>query len=417
MINLKTLIIKSYLPAALYEIAIGAISPMVAIAALNLKADITTASIIAAMLGIGQIIGDIPAGKLATSHGDRRAMIYGAGASLICLVICYFASNYYILSLGVLTIGAINAIFMLARQGYIIEITPPKLVSRALSGLGGMSRIGLLVGPFLGSWVISVWGFNSLYILSIIIVLLSLTVLLVFPDDNLTDYAELEAIKSSQNKVSQIKLNQIKSNQVNISSVKLFKQYRKIFLTLGFAILLVSVIRAIRQVGIPLWAQSQGISDDGTSLIFGLSSLFDVALFYPSALLMDKWGRLWSSVPSMLIMAVGLAILPLTHSFWAITIVAMVIGIGNGLGTGIVMTLAADIAPSEHRANFLGIWRIYSDFGNAVGPALISLGTTVLTLGMTISLLSSLGLIAAVMLLIFAPKFSNKANLLGIPTL
>ncbi|MDR2748413.1 MAG: MFS transporter [Bifidobacteriaceae bacterium] len=404
MKNLNTLIVKIFLPAALYEIAIGAITPMIAIAALNLQASVAVASVVAALLGVGQIVGDIPAGKLATAHGDRLAMIYGSLGSFVCLVLCFFAPNYFILGLGIFFIGGINAIFMLARQGYVIEITPEKYTSRALSTLGGMTRIGLLAGPFLGSATISVWGLNSIYILSIIIVVLTLITLLAFTDVDSKTGKKFAKSGAKKRKVE----------QKNISSRWIFQTHRNIFFTLGLTILIIGAIRAIRQVGIPLWSQSQGISESDVSLIFGISSLFDCLLFYPSALIMDHFGRLWSSVPSMLIMAAGLAWLPFTHSFASICICSIVIGIGNGLGTGIIMTLAADVAPPEYRANFLGLWRIFSDSGNAIGPLLVSVGTTALTLGTTIFISSFLGVAAVIMLFIFAPKYSKKANLVHI---
>ncbi|MDR3116823.1 MAG: MFS transporter [Bifidobacteriaceae bacterium] len=394
MTNLKTLIIKIYLPAALYEIAIGAITPMIAVAALNLNANISVASIVASMLGIGQIVGDIPAGKLATIFGDKMAMIYGALASFICLIICFLANNYFYLGVGIFLIGAINAVFLLARQSYVIEIAPDHLTSRALSGLGGMSRIGLLLGPFLGSFTISIWGLKSIYILSFLIVILTLLVLFIFKDPAVD--------KPKRRKII----------QTNISTFILFKRYKHIFLTLGLAVLLVGAIRSVRQVGIPLWAQSQGISDGGVSFIFALSSFFDVLLFYPSAIIMDKWGRLWSSVPSMLIMVIGLMVLPFTHDFISICLAGAVIGVGNGLGTGIIMTLAADIAPARYRSNFLGLWRIYGDLGNALGPVFISLGASILALGPTLFLSSIIGLVASILLLVYLPKFSSKANLL-----
>ena len=38
--------------------------------------------------------------------------------------------------------------------------------------------------------------------------------------------------------------------------------------------------------------------------------------------------------------------------------VALLLGFGNGLGSGIVMTLGADFAPARGRAEFLGVWRL-----------------------------------------------------------
>jgi hypothetical protein len=45
--------------------------------------------------------------------------------------------------------------------------------------------------------------------------------------------------------------------------------------------------------------------------------------------------------------------------------------VGNGLGSGIVMTLGADAAPVVGRGQFLGAWRLCGDIGNTGGPLLV----------------------------------------------
>ena len=55
-----------------------------------------------------------------------------------------------------------------------------------------------------------------------------------------------------------------------------------------------------------------------------------------------------------------------------IAAVAGLMGLGNGISAGIVMTLGADAAPGSDRAQFLGGWRLASDFGHAGGPLVIT---------------------------------------------
>jgi hypothetical protein len=47
-------------------------------------------------------------------------------------------------------------------------------------------------------------------------------------------------------------------------------------------------------------------------------------------------------------------------------------GLGNGISAGVVMTLGADASPEVSRTQFLGGWRLCSDLGNATGPMVIS---------------------------------------------
>ena len=63
----------------------------------------------------------------------------------------------------------------------------------------------------------------------------------------------------------------------------------------------------------------------------------------------------------------------LTVLYAALFGVALVLGFGNGLGSGIVMTLGADRAPAVGRASFLAVWRMVSDGGTAAGPLVDSI--------------------------------------------
>jgi MFS family permease len=72
------------------------------------------------------------------------------------------------------------------------------------------------------------------------------------------------------------------------------------------------------------------------------------------------------------------------------------IALGNGLGTGIVMTLGADAAPDEGRAQFLGGWRLCGDIGNTGGPLLVSAVAAVAPLAAAPILIGALALAGAV---------------------
>ncbi len=148
-----------------------------------------------------------------------------------------------------------------------------------------------------------------------------------------------------------------------------------------------------------------------TSLIFGVSGALDMLLFYPAGKVMDRFGRLWVAVPSMLTMAVGLAVLPLAHTAPALAVVAAVLGVGNGMGSGIVMTLGADVAPADVRPTFLSVWRLFQDTGDALGPLVLSAGAALGSLAAGVWATSALGAGSAAALARWVPRHSPLANL------
>jgi predicted MFS family arabinose efflux permease len=63
-------------------------------------------------------------------------------------------------------------------------------------------------------------------------------------------------------------------------------------------------------------------------------------------------------VPSFAVMALGVALIPLAGDFEGLLLASVVIGLGNGLGSGAMMTLGADLAPPGATGEFLGVWRL-----------------------------------------------------------
>ena len=131
-----------------------------------------------------------------------------------------------------------------------------------------------------------------------------------------------------------------------------------------FLVLFAQTIRAGRLAIIPLYAADVvGLDVQGIGLIVSLASAVDMSLFAVAGWLMDHLGRKFSIVPSFAIQALGMFLVPFTGSFGTLLLASMLIGLGNGIGAGTMMTLGADLSPPESRGEFLGIWRLIGDTG------------------------------------------------------
>ncbi|MDN3359159.1 MFS transporter [Actinomadura sp. DC4] len=380
-----------FLPTLVFEIGMGALAPMIALSARGLGASFGMAGLVLALLGVGQILGDVPAGALAARVGDRRAMLIAAGVAVVTLLGCALADTLWQLALCVAATGATNAVFILARQAYLTEVIPAGLRARALSTLGGMSRVGAFVGPFVGAAVVHGRPVRDVYWLALVCAVAAGLVVLLVPD--VADPAAAH---------------QDRRAPVSVRSVLV--RHHRIFLTLGMAVLLVASVRATRQTVLPLWADHLGESPSTTSVVFGLAGLVDTLTFYPSGKIMDRAGRLWIAVPSMLVLGLTQAVLPLTGGLVSLTVVAMLMGFGNGIGSGVLMTLGADVAPPKVRAQFLGVWRLCSDSGTAAGPLVVSAAAGLGSLAAGIETMGAVGLLAAAALLRWAPRYSPFAT-------
>jgi MFS family permease len=189
-----------------------------------------------------------------------------------------------------------------------------------------------------------------------------------------------------------------------VTTREIVRKYWRVFVTLGTGIMLLSAIRQTRQVVIPLWGAHIGLSPADNSIIYGVSGAVDMLLFYPAGKVMDTYGRRWVAVPCALVMGIAFVLMPVTHGAVALACVAMLMGFGNGIGSGIVMTFGADLSPTVGRPTFLGVWRELADAGSGIGPTILSAVTGVAGLAAGIVVSGAVGFAAAAALWKWTPK-------------
>jgi MFS family permease len=386
--SLRSYFASSFLPAMIYEIGNGAVAPVLVTTATALHASTGMAAFSVSLLGIGRVLGDVPSAWIADRFGDRRSMLGAALLAFVGFFVCIIAPSLWVLDIDLIIVGMTSATFYIARQAYLLDVVPLPMRARAQSTLAGAHRIGLFIGPFLAAAAISLTDVRGAYVVAMASALAAAIVLFLVPD------AEMRGVQAT------------KTTSTG-NPVRALRTHLRLFLTLGFAVAAVGAIRQARQTVLPLWAQHVGLTPAQTSLVFGIASAVDMVLFYPSGKVMDRWGRLAIAIPSMLVMAIGMFLLVLTHGIIAVAAVSILMSFGNGIGSGIMQTIGADAAPDDGRRPFLGIWRLYGDTGQAGGPLIVSLVAGFATLAAGIVSVGFVGLLAAVGLAIWVPKYSS----------
>jgi MFS family permease len=224
------------------------------------------------------------------------------------------------------------------------------------------------VGPFLGAALIGPVGLRGAYWLHIAAAVVA-TLTLFFVEDAPRRKGDAPGRPSD-------------------GTVSVVRAHLPVLRTLGVGAMMISAVRGSRQVIIPLWAEHLHLAPTTASVIFGLAGAVDVALFYPSGLAMDRFGRRSLVMASMIGLGVAHAVLPFAAGAAGLAGAACLMGLGNGLSSGANMTIGADASPAVGRAAFLGAWRLLSDVGTGLGPfavgaltAMTALAPTALVMG------------------------------------
>ena len=351
--RLREIALPAYGPSAVSAIGYGAIMPVLALQARALGADVSTAAFVVALWPLGMLATSLPAGAVIARLGERTTLLVAGLVDAVTMVGAAFATTVWQLGVCVALSGAAWTAFLIARQGFLIDAVPVYWRARAMSLLGGTFRIGVLVGPLIGALLISLTDLRAVFLLASATSAAAALLALVMPD------------LGAESRLAQ--------RQAGLASVRsVLLAHRRTLLTLGVAVIVIGASRSIRASLLPLWADGIGLSASTTSLIFAMAALIDVLFFYPGGWLMDRRGRAVVAVPVVLTVAIACFLLPLTSAAAGVAAVMVLIAVGNGLGSGIVMTLGADSAPEVGRPQFLGGWRLCGDIGNSGGPLLVS---------------------------------------------
>ena len=362
--RLRYVAVPAFAPTIVNAVGHAAVLPVLALLARELGADVGQAAFVVALLGIGSLVASLPAGALVARVGERRALILAGVVEAAAMVLSALAPDLLVLGAATVVSGMAWTVFILARQGFLIAVAPVAMRARAMSTLGGSHRIGAFVGPLAGAGVLALTGdLRSVFWLAAAMAVLAAAVVWWAPDLP----AQVEGRPGRR-----------PGGSVGVLAV--IARHRRVLLSVGSAVVVVAAARALRATFLPLWAEHVGISAAATSVVFGVAALAEIALFYPAGWAMDRHGRAVVAVPVVALMGIGIGLLPLAGALPLFVVLALLMAVGNGLGSGIVMTLGADTAPAEHRAQYLAGFRLAGDIGTTGGPLLVSAALTAVPL-------------------------------------
>ena len=382
----RSIALPAYGPTVVAAVGSGATVPVIALSAIDLGASVSVASFAVGLGLIAEIFFAIPAGTLIARVGERRALIWACGIDAVFSAVAWLVPSLGGYLLAQFALGFTASVFMVARQGYLVEAVPYAMRARAMSTLGGVNRIGLFIGPFIAAPIIHVWGPRTAFAVAVVAGLAAGALVLLTRDITAAHDVALRTETS------------------RITTREVLWSHRRTFATVGVGVLFIGAVRAARTTLVPLWALHVGLTASQTALVFGVAAGLEMLVFYPAGSVMDRLGRRWVAIPCMVTMGLAFLVLPHTTTLAGVGAAAVVGSLGNGLGSGIVMTLGADHAPAEGRAQFLGGWRFLSVVGGSSAPLGIGIIAGAATLALACTVMGVTALAGALWLWAWVPS-------------
>ena len=371
-----------FTPSLLFGIAEGSLLPIIPASAQALGASLPTAGIITGLVMVGTLFADIPAARIINITGERRAMLWAAAVGSAGVFVSLLAAILWVIGLGLFLLGASVSVFALARHSFLTEAVPYSHRARSLSILGGVFRAGHFFGPMIGAALITLFDITAVYWSAVIFCALAALVLVFVKPDVMPNTP----------------------GTTRGATWMVAKRESKKLATLGVVSAIMGGLRTARLVGLPLWALHIGLSPAATALYIGIAGAVDLALSYSSGAIMDRFGRRWSALPTLLGLSLTFSLLTLASDSTTFLAVAVFMSLANGVGSGIILVIGSDLAPKGERNEFLASYRLLVDTGVAATPILISVITALFGIATAMFTLTGAGIVGAAMAHRYLPR-------------
>ncbi|MEY2932391.1 MAG: hypothetical protein RL033_3140 [Pseudomonadota bacterium] len=340
------------------------------------------------MLGVGTALVNVPGAMAVTRFGHRVVMTVGLAAAAVgAVLMALVPSSLLLMALAALVCGLGMGVWGLARLTYLAEAVPLERRGRVIASVAGVYRLGMLIGPALTGFIADAWGRNSvLYGAAALNALSWLLITLSLP----SDAPEAGSVAPAQNPLRLV--------------ASVAGEHGRVLATAGGAMWALALLRSARLLLLPICGTLLGLDPSQVGLIKSWSAAADALLFYPVGLAMDRLGRKWTAVPCLLLLSLGVLVIAWADSYLVLVVGGVIAGIGNGMGAGINMTLAGDFAPEQRRAEFIGVWRLWTDAGAAVAPFIMGGIAELLVLGAAGAVTASIGFIGMLVMACAVPE-------------
>lgn len=383
----RPLIGALFLPNFLIALILGIAEPVLPLYLQSAGASYALVGTVVSALAIGRLLASLPASGVLTRFSMRRTMLAGMAVMALALILMTATSAIALIFASWLLAGMGLTLYELARHQFIAAHIVNHNRGRAVAVIGGTFRLGNVIGPAVGGWVAGQAGFQAPFFVMAGLAVVTATAVLLFMPRQTIPYQPF----SLRNYGGELR--------------DTFRECRHTFLVAGGGQLLMQLVRRSRGIIIPLFAANAlGLDVTAVGLVMSIGSVLDTLMFMPAGVIVDRYGRKAAIIPSLLIQAAGLLLLPLTASFTALAAAAGLIGFGNGISSGTMITLGADLAPPARRTPFLGIWRLSNSLGFALGPNIVGSVAALLTLPLASSTIGVIAILAAGLFYQFVPE-------------
>jgi MFS family permease len=393
--QIQLAVLQIYLPSLIMALGFGMIVPAIPLLGKTFGVSMGFAAQVVTVQVIGRSVSWIPAGLLLDRIGIRLGMITGALIAVISAIITAFAPAFWIILFAQCFSSFGLNLWMVGRELAAIDLVKVDQRGRQMSALFGIRASGTALGPAIGGVILDTYGFQSIFL---IYAGMALVVLIIS--------ATIRDARRHSSRPPETVLGFTRLSQIN-------PYFRFTYIILILATFSAMLRTQVLNSMLPIYVVNElGYSATKTGFMFFIIGIVTIGMILPAGFISDKIGRKWATVPPALFAGIAFVAYPLVKEMPELLVLAVMLGIANGMALGSMTTYTYDIVPVHSRAQLQAMRRTIGEMGAFTGPILGGYIANAFSAGISFLFFAPLHLLAAFLLIAAAkeslPRRRNK---------
>ena len=323
----------------------------------GLAGDGFVVAILVASFSVAQLLSAPLWGRVSDRYGRRPALLIGLAASSIAYIIFAFAGSVDLLFISRIVQGAGGGTVGVI-QAYVADATAPENRARSLGWLSAATNVGVAIGPALGS-LTRYWGDAAPGLFAAGLAAVNMVFVWYYLTESHDVSAAGRLARSARPQRRSLDAVWRVVTHPNEPSSRLIWIYAIAFLafsgmtavlalflaarfgvderTIGYFFVYIGVISVVTRAGVLGWA-------------------------------VDRVGEARLSRLGALLLALGLATIPLTYSYGPLAIAVALVPLGTAFTFPCVTSLLSRVIGSHERGLYMGVQQSFGGIARVLGP-------------------------------------------------
>ena len=354
------LAVPVHLPNLLNDMTTGVRATLIPVFCRMLGTSDAVTGIVTAAPGLARFLCAVPAGVATERWGLLLVMTIGLIINVAGSAIGAMAFGWIMLALASVVWGVARETLVVSRQVFLANVIERHRRGRLMSIVGGEARWASVFGPLLGGVIIDRFGPRAAAA-----AIAPLTVLC-----GVCLYSS-RIVRDVDERVQRDHILHHEAHDTKPASVMtVLAQNWSVITRLGMYASNLMSLRTCRKMMLPLAAINLNMSPTYVGFVLASSFAVDATFFFLGGMIMDRFGRRYAAVPTTVNIGLGFILLSSVKTVWGVFVSAIVFGVADSLGAGLLGTLTADHIPASGGPTYVGILRTLENSGLLIGPIL-----------------------------------------------